>query len=289
MFVDMHPSPKWSEINKNVRQSPRINITLESLDEFSRQLEQPHAGRKKLPRRYFRDQVPLHKGDQARGFAADTIAAMHVLSAICTLVVDASGVLVQQVQCFRAACEILDLLMTGDHAVQHYEKLLELATFHHFLFIELYGRELARPKLHYLYHCIIFLWLLRRNMNTLSAERKHKLCNDIARNNHAHQEISVLYRAISNTLDGLQEATSFQDFGAPVEYVSIACRSATNPPHLCRKHCRSSCAEKICALRYMLYGGVLVFAIVFNRASNSLAVIRLLAFVARRAGRRLRI
>ena len=59
------------------------------------------------------------------------------------------------VLCLKMLILIVRLLWSDD-ADKHVTKLLELASEHHDMTLELYGIKLAgKPKLHYLYHAIL--------------------------------------------------------------------------------------------------------------------------------------
>jgi hypothetical protein len=92
-----------------------------------------------------------------------------------------SGALTQNIVCFDHLRSIVAVLKSGDDACKFLNELRLLLQMHHTAYQILYP-TCAKPKIHYLKHCVDCLGRFQCNLNCFGPERKHKDAKMAARN-----------------------------------------------------------------------------------------------------------
>ena len=96
-------------------------------------------------------------------------------------VVDASALIPEEFACFQMLFHMLGLLRSGPaNAAKFCDELRRLIRAHHKKFMETYGPEVAKPKLHALHHLIDHILWAGRLVSCFVTERKHRTIKGIA-------------------------------------------------------------------------------------------------------------
>ena len=114
-------------------------------------------------------------GKHIRAFAGECLSAVTALVWFFKLVLEPVGKLAKHGQCMLLLQDIHDIiLLLGDRAVQASSLLRSTLIVHHKLFIEIYGRGMAKIKFHLLYHSADCLERFSVNLNCFKTERVHQ-------------------------------------------------------------------------------------------------------------------
>ena len=97
----------------------------------------------------------------------------------------------------------MNILGSGDSAVEQINELEHAITLHHEVFLRLYP-GCAKPKLHYLWHVPQCIRRWGANLSCFSAERKHRRVKDIASHTFRHLEQHVLGKLLAEDICGLK-------------------------------------------------------------------------------------
>lgn len=133
------------------------------------------------------------KGDGSafKGFSEELLSLLPLVQVFCDMVLVPLGILGRHIACFNKLCVIIEVLKLGDEAVNHVTFLRDTIKEHHELYIELYGLDETKPKLHYVMH-LPDLQRLGINLSCFVTERKHRLCKAVGARTFAHFESVLL-------------------------------------------------------------------------------------------------
>ena len=169
--------------------------SLETLDKYAARFTWPAPGRK-LPSRYFRDRVG--SGHQfCKGFAAETITAVLVLSQLVATAWEdvGAGPMARECESMRLLHSIIDILR--DHAgAQRVDTLEAALQAHHDAFLDCYGAELSKQKMHYAFHLPKCIRDHNGIFSCFAMERKHKDAKSIVAHNGRRPAETALVRSL---------------------------------------------------------------------------------------------
>jgi hypothetical protein len=168
------------ECNQFLRALRDAGISLLQVDEFAGQTILPSAW-SRLPKTFFQDRVVDDSSKHMKAFASEMITAVCILGLFIDTVLRTSGALTQNIVCFDHLRSIVAVLKSGDDACKFLDELRLLLQMHHTAYQILYP-TCAKPKIHYLKHCVDCLGRFQCNLNCFGPERKHKDAKMAARN-----------------------------------------------------------------------------------------------------------
>ena len=178
---------------------------LEILDEFHEHIHWAN-GERRLCRDFFQTRIQ-DKGECAKCFAVEAMAAIKVLSAFCTAVLVPSGHLPRHCQSMRLLSEIGCLLEGGDMVLSHTDVLRTKIAEHRTLYVGIYTLALAKPKLHALEHVPDNMDEHGANLDCRPMEWKHSTVKKMHQNLFAPgaSELSCLKRMLVEMFEDLAE------------------------------------------------------------------------------------
>ena len=196
-------------------------ISLSEVDNFMESVVTPD-GFQKLPKGFFSARTPLKKGDHIKSFASETMTAIRHMCLFVDMVVlpSKNPALRQAALSMKALGKMCDIFAAGDSAINHLHELYVTGKVHHQHFLDAYGPDLAKPKLHLIYHCIDNLAKHLRNMNCFAPERLHAAVKNLARTvggGMCKQEELILKRTLINVISHFKSETSVQHTFFPVK------------------------------------------------------------------------
>lgn len=182
-------------------------VPMERLDTFLDVIKVPW-GNAKLKRSFFKDRVNRSTTAHIKAFAAEVLSAVVVLSLFSQLVLVPLGVMGEHVALIGVVAEMLDILQSGDRAVNHVARLQDLCLTYHTQYMALIPQCL-KPKLHYMHHTPRQIGQHGKNLACFAPERKHQqnkqACNFIFR----HMEVALAARNADEMLRLAQEEYTY--------------------------------------------------------------------------------
>ena len=160
------------EVNQFVRAIVAHDFSLEQLDEFKDSIRLP-GRHSTLSKHFFAKRIVSKDGSHMKAFASEMLTAVMALGLFCDAVLKPVGILPRHVQCFDCLRNIVDILMTGDAALDKLNLLRDKVGEHHALFMLLYS-ECAKQKIHYMWHVVFSYAIHKISINCFVTERKHK-------------------------------------------------------------------------------------------------------------------
>jgi len=153
-------------------------LPLKDVDQFARQVSVPRTWQR-LRNTFYEDRTV--EGDDAhmKAFASEMLTAIAILGIFIDAVVRPMGAFSEHIKCFDDLRSIVFSLKSGDAVFKVLPELRRRLASHHVRFLALY-EECAKPKLHYLKHCIDCIERHQCNLNCFGTERKNKLPKNIA-------------------------------------------------------------------------------------------------------------
>jgi len=105
--------------------------------------------------------------------------------------------------CLHHVHVVLGILRLQDRAVQHLPQLREALRAHHNLLLRLYP-QIAKPKLHYMWHVADCLSKRGANLSRFTPERRHKLVKSVAKHTFRYIEPHVLSKLLNEMIHNAQ-------------------------------------------------------------------------------------
>ena len=171
-------------------------VPLERLDEFSSRVEWPSGRERGLPKNFFAKRV-RKEGDHIKAFAAEVLTAVTVLMWFFRLVLQPAGLLEEHGQCLELLHCMHDILFgMGDEAVSFADLLESVIIVHHRLFLNLYGKAMAKIKFHFCYHFPMLLRMFGVNLNCFKPERMHSLAMAMAAHTTRQNQDAYILRRV---------------------------------------------------------------------------------------------
>ena len=151
----------------------------------------------------FATRVTTDTDGHIHAFAAEMFNVDVVLQVFIEYVLQPAVMLGEQCTCMGYMRTVLGILRLQDGALQYLPELRTALRNHHTLFLRLYP-NLAKPKLHYMWHVCDCLERFAANMSCFSPERRHKQVKGIAKHTFAYIEQHVLSKLLNNLVNDLQ-------------------------------------------------------------------------------------
>ena len=193
------------ECNEFLRALTREGVSLQDLDAFASKVQWP-GERGKLPQGFFSKRFVAKTGSHMHAFASEMMSVADVLALFVPLVLLPTSTLPEHCACLLLIIEIIDVL-ASEQASRHSERLKRLMLAHHALYRTLYP-NLAKPKLHYLFHVVDCIDRHGVCLNCFAGERKHRNFKAVANHTFAHFEEHLTNRLLCDLVDTLQNDRS---------------------------------------------------------------------------------
>ena len=158
-------------------------------------------GRGHLKKFIIEERIVNGNGSHLRGFASEVLMLVKMLSVFGHMVLSPMGLLARETRCIYLLDRLGDFLKLGRLNPQ---QAFALNFEHHNLFVSLYP-GCAKPKIHYIWHCVQDRFTHGVSLDCFAAERQHKFtkrlgafcCRDMTR--------TFLARAAKNMLEGFEQ------------------------------------------------------------------------------------
>jgi len=185
------------------------HLSLHSLDEWVQ--AKIHFGRtcSKLCSTFFQDRVTLSSNTELahfKGYASECISAVQALVMFFEAVYEKAGIMLKHGKCLREMMYMLDIVLSGDQALQHLDSLKSVTQEHNEDFIEIYDIHYAKSKFHTSYHIPEKMEILQFTGNCFATERMHKMAKSFA--HHASGKTRVLHMTRRYLLDCLDNCST---------------------------------------------------------------------------------
>lgn len=136
-------------------------------------------------------------------FGAETLGLLCALKAFTQMVIVPTGRIPDHVRCFLLLATIVDILCLADNALQ-FMGVLEQATREHFVLMGLLYPNICKPKLHLLFHVLVWMRKHRANLSTAPCEKHHKSYKaQSIRSFGALQEVHGIRKVAAEILEGI--------------------------------------------------------------------------------------
>ena len=126
-----------------------------------------------MHKQIFNNWIVCKRGKHIRAFASETIDATLVLSVLAETVLLPNNILPRHCECLLKLQHIFDILLSGDEALKHIDKLSELLIDHHKEMVSLSGEDIAKIKPHLMHHVPRQMQKKEANMSCFPGERMH--------------------------------------------------------------------------------------------------------------------
>jgi hypothetical protein len=133
---------------------------------------------------------------------------VEIFVAFADMVLEPAGIMPAHVLCLRFLYTIQVIIMSGDEACRHIDRLDDLLSAHHTLYLELY-RNCCKPKLHYMRSLAGQFRKFGRVVTCFSAERHHKAAKTMAAYCFRNIGNTLIRRRTLHTLLDLQKPEAF--------------------------------------------------------------------------------
>ena len=147
-----------------------FKMTLGELDIFALKIKLPSCC-PQLSKNFFTDRIVDRTWSHMKGFAADVLAAVHVLGMLTQILILPSGLLPEHAACFQHMQVIFTIYKQAD--IKHLAKARTACKVHRELFYKLYP-SCSKPKLHYTHHINDNWEEFEVLMSCFGAEADHK-------------------------------------------------------------------------------------------------------------------
>jgi len=172
----------------------RSGVSLDDLDNFNVQVTVPLTWQK-LPKTFFKDRFVNGDDSHMKAFASEMITVIAVLGLFADAVLRPIGKLMDHISCLDDLRSIVSVLRCADDAVPLIPELRGRLRQHHVAFMKLYP-GCAKPKIHYLKHCLDCIQKHRCNLSCFAPERKHKEAKHTANFSYKSLEKAMLSRML---------------------------------------------------------------------------------------------
>ena len=171
------------------------------LDDFARLIHWQN-NIKLIPRDFFSTRA---SSDDAvfKGFAVELMAAVKVLARFSVAVLLPAQKMQAHCKCMLTLSVITEMLETGDSVVPHVARLRQLIYSHREQVVDVYGADIAKPKLHSQQHVPDCIEKWKRNLDVRPMEWKHQIVKTMATNQLSRSalEAAALKRMVYQLLE----------------------------------------------------------------------------------------
>ena len=185
------------ECNEFIRALLTVGVELKDLDNFAAAMHWPEH-MQVLPTNFFTKRFVAKPASHIHAYASETLSALEVLVVFAALVLCPSSRLQEHLACLLLAVEIVDVLVS-ERAHLRSELLRRLISAHWVKYRALYPAQLAKPKLHYLWHIPDCIERHQVCLNCFAGERKHKMFKTLAKHTFGHFEEHLTNRSVPPT------------------------------------------------------------------------------------------